>query len=88
MFHELNFGMKARNVSFRQSIYSVHCSCSRATLWLLHTVLSPSYTGVVILLGSTWALPGGCFAECPLLVTLTPGLCPTWAEQTLVTYVC
>jgi len=33
---------------------------------------------------STRALPGGCFAECPLLVTLTPGLCPTWTEQTLV----
>jgi len=30
----------------------------RTTLWLLHTVLSPSYTGVVILghLGSPWQL--------------------------------
>jgi len=60
----------------------------RTTLQLLHTVLSPSYTGVVILLGSTWALRGGCFAECPLLVTLTPGLCPTWTEHTLVTSAC
>jgi len=66
---------------------TLFCAPWRTPLWLLHTVLSPSYTGVVILLGSTWALPGGCFAAFPLLVTLTPGLCPTWTEQTLVTSV-
>jgi len=47
-----------------------------------------SYTGVAVPLGFTWALPGGNFEECPLLVTLTPGLCPTWTEQTLVTSIC
>jgi len=66
----------------------IKLTSGRTSLWLLHTVLSPSYTGVVILLGSTWALPGGCFAGCLLLVTLTPGLCPTSTEQTLVTSVC
>jgi len=67
---------------------TLFCAPWRTPLQLLHTVLSSSYTGVVILLGSTWALPGGCFAECPLLVILTPGLCPTWTEPTLVTSVC
>jgi len=67
---------------------TLFCATWRTTLWLLHTVISPSYTGVVNLLGSTRALPGGCFAECPLLVTLAPCLCPTWTEQTLVTSVC
>jgi len=67
---------------------TLFCAPWRTTLQLLHTVLSPSYTGVVILLDSTWALPGRCFAECPPLVTLTPGVCPTWTEQPLVISAC
>jgi len=66
----------------------LHQADDGLSLPLPYTLLLLLLLLCIILLDSIWALPGGCFAECPLLVTLTPGLCPTWTEQTLVLSAC